>query len=385
VWRQSNASRYVRRFQSRRSLLVWRIFGARLDGWTNADHPTESTPGNASTLPPGASINEADVDYTGTIMPPSNSGVPPLTIDEKMAIARWIDLGAPIDVARSSYGWFLDDLRPTLEVSAPRAGTNPAPLDAIVVGVADADSGIAAGSLSVTADVAIDGHAPGEELAGGAVPAGDGIFRIPLGTPLQSAARAHLYVEVADGQGNVTRVDRVFSVGAGASPTPTAAGPTRTRTPTPAATPTVTPASQHDSLVVPFKRPLRVRIRPGAASRAARMRVTVRNADARSAAEGAGHVVQLVVDPGTCPSDVVSAAPDFLRSTAGAQDRVLVGAGRRKRAVVGLTVRAADFDASAAPATCALRVMAIGPGTDPTPDDAVIEVTVEVRDANDTR
>ena len=32
-------------FQSRRSLLVWKVFGARLDGWTNADHPTESTPG----------------------------------------------------------------------------------------------------------------------------------------------------------------------------------------------------------------------------------------------------------------------------------------------------------------------------------------------------
>ncbi len=37
VWRQTNASRYVRRFQSRRSLLLWKIFGQRLDGWSNAD------------------------------------------------------------------------------------------------------------------------------------------------------------------------------------------------------------------------------------------------------------------------------------------------------------------------------------------------------------
>ena len=30
-------------------------------------------------------------------MPPPASGVPPLTDDEKMTIARWIDLGAPYD------------------------------------------------------------------------------------------------------------------------------------------------------------------------------------------------------------------------------------------------------------------------------------------------
>ena len=32
---------------------TWKIFGQRLDGWTNADHPTESVPGDAATLPPG--------------------------------------------------------------------------------------------------------------------------------------------------------------------------------------------------------------------------------------------------------------------------------------------------------------------------------------------
>jgi hypothetical protein len=29
TWRQTNASRYVRRFQSRRSLLAWKVFGER--------------------------------------------------------------------------------------------------------------------------------------------------------------------------------------------------------------------------------------------------------------------------------------------------------------------------------------------------------------------
>lgn len=92
-WRQTNAGRYIRAFQSRRSMLMWKLFGQRLDGWTTADHPTETVPGDASTLPPGASVNAADLDYTGTMMPPPGSGVAPLTIDEKMTFARWIDLG----------------------------------------------------------------------------------------------------------------------------------------------------------------------------------------------------------------------------------------------------------------------------------------------------
>ncbi len=56
-----------------------------------------SVPGDAATLPPGAEPNEADLDYTGTIMPPPGSGVPPLSDDEKMTFARWIDLGCPIN------------------------------------------------------------------------------------------------------------------------------------------------------------------------------------------------------------------------------------------------------------------------------------------------
>ena len=48
AWRGSNASRYVRMFQSRRSLLMWKLWGARLDGWTNASHPTETTRGDGT-------------------------------------------------------------------------------------------------------------------------------------------------------------------------------------------------------------------------------------------------------------------------------------------------------------------------------------------------
>ena len=75
-WRDPNASRYIRKFQSRRSLLIWKLFGHRLDGWTNADHPTESVP-VIEYVSAGAQPNSADIDFVGTIMPPPNSGVPP--------------------------------------------------------------------------------------------------------------------------------------------------------------------------------------------------------------------------------------------------------------------------------------------------------------------
>jgi len=212
-WRQTNASRYVRKFQSRRSLLIWKIFGRRLDGWNNSDHPTETTPGDVSTLPGGAgAINKADLDYTGAQMPPPGSSVPGLTADEKMTFARWIDLGCPIDNdgGPNEWGWALDDLRPTVALSAPRSGMNPGPVDKIRVGLADANSGLDMGSFSVKADFPAAGRAPGAELADLAVATGDGVWTIPLGAPLPPGFDGEVAVEAADQQGNITRVRRSF-------------------------------------------------------------------------------------------------------------------------------------------------------------------------------
>jgi hypothetical protein len=215
VWRQTNASRYVRLFQSRRSLLVWKVFGERLDGWTNADHPTESIPGDPNTLPPGATINESDLDFTGTIMPPAGSGVTPLTIDQKMTIARWVDLGCPINAGEGTsdedFGWFLDDVRPTLAVSAPRPGLANGPVSQIRFGLADAFTGVDQSTLSVTASIPVEGRPPGAELADLVQPDGEGIYAINLTAPLEEVGGVHLYVEVADFQGNITRVDLKFS------------------------------------------------------------------------------------------------------------------------------------------------------------------------------
>ena len=208
IWRQTNASRYVRAFQSRRSLLLWKIFGRRLDGWSNEDHPTESTPGDPSTLPAGATPNQADLDFTGSIMPPPDTA-PALSDDERMTFARWVDLGAPIDLG--PYGWFLDDLKPTVEVSLPRPGFNAAPVTQLRVGLADANSGIDIASFSMSADFPVEGRSPGAELADLAVAVGDGVWSIPLSEPVPELAEAHLLASVLDLQGNVTRVDRKFS------------------------------------------------------------------------------------------------------------------------------------------------------------------------------
>ncbi len=215
-WRQTNASRYVRRFQSRRSLLTWKVFGQRLDGWSNDDHPTESTPGDASTLPNGADPNDADLDYVPSTAHPAG-GMPSLSRAQRITFARWIDLGAPIDVAQTrgnpGMGWFLDDLRPTLTISSPRPNFNPSPPSVIRFGMADAYTGINPGSLSVIASFTVQGRRPRSELADLAVEVQPDIFEIAIGsnafvTPLEGA---HVLAEVADNQGNIKRVDLRFS------------------------------------------------------------------------------------------------------------------------------------------------------------------------------
>jgi hypothetical protein len=216
VWRQTNASRYIRHFQSRRSLLMWKLFGERLDGWTNEDHPTAAIPGDASSLPEGASINASDLDFVGSMMPVPGTGVEPLTADQKMAFARWIDLGCPIDRAHQTehdgFGWFSDDIRPTLAVSSPRAGILEQPFTEIRIGLADAYTGINMSSLSVKADISIDGHAPGTELRDRFVMESDGVWVYSLPKPVSSSGK--VTVSVQDNQGNDTTVVRSFSIGA---------------------------------------------------------------------------------------------------------------------------------------------------------------------------
>ncbi|MCY2971832.1 MAG: hypothetical protein NTZ30_14320 [Planctomycetota bacterium] len=226
-WRQTNASRYVRKFQSRRSLLTWKIMGQRTDGWTNDDFPTETSPGDASTLMwkgqpvvnTPANRNLADLDYNGMMCPPPGSKGPPLSPEDKLTFIRWIDLGCPIDLDfdpanpdTRGYGWMLDDNRPTLTLTYPKPNGNPA-LTRILIGMHDYYSGLNLPTFKVVADFAINEVPAGDNLASYFKKTSEGVWELLLTKPLASLPQGKLLVEIKDHQGNTTRIERVFSVG----------------------------------------------------------------------------------------------------------------------------------------------------------------------------
>jgi hypothetical protein len=227
-WGYPQASRYVRKLQSRRSLLSWKIFGRRLDGFSNDDHPSESKPGAGDLVFHGEPVDakkfapQCDIDFVGSIMPPpkavSEGKVAALTDEDRRTLVRWIDLGCPIDLdydadrpGERGKGWMLDDERPTLALTIPAPGVNSS-LERILIGAYDFYTGIDPESLRVVADVPIDGIPAGENLAGKFRPAGQGVQEWKLTRPITALASARLSVSVRDKEGNTTRIDRRFSV-----------------------------------------------------------------------------------------------------------------------------------------------------------------------------
>jgi mono/diheme cytochrome c family protein len=237
-WGYPNASRYIRKMQSRRSLLVWKISGQRLDGFSNDDHPSEPEPGAGYFIHKGQRVptdkNRAryDLDYQGTPMPPPDAvagnhktldgrtiKVAPLTDEDRFTIVRWIDLGCPIDLDydpqhpdERHLGWMLDDTRPTLTLTTPQPGANAA-LDRILIGAHDCYTGLAQESFTVTADFPVNGMAPGENLAPKFKARSQGVWELKLARPIKELARASLTVSIKDKQGNVSRIERTFAVG----------------------------------------------------------------------------------------------------------------------------------------------------------------------------
>lgn len=227
-WGYPNASRYIRKLQSRRSLLTWKLFGRRLDGFSNDDHPSESKPGAGDFVLKGEPVdpqrNRArwDIDYSGSVMPPpaavKSGKVKPLTDEDRRTIVRWIDLGCPIDLdydpsrpERGGYGWMLDDNRPVLTLTEPGPGPN-AKLSSILIGMHDYDSGLNLESFSVKADFAIDDAKPGTELAERFEEVSRGVISLRLQKPIQKLERGRLVISIRDNQGNTSRIERDLSV-----------------------------------------------------------------------------------------------------------------------------------------------------------------------------
>jgi hypothetical protein len=173
-----------------------------------------------------------DVDFTGSLMPPPEAvagtykspdgktiKVPPLSAEEKLTLARWIDIGCPIDLDydrdrpdRRGGGWMLDEGRPTLTLTSPERGANTRPLSQILVGLHDYYTGVEEGSFTVTADFAIDGAAAGANLAPRFRQTSPGVWEWKLKQPIETLAAGKLAVSVKDREGNVTRIERTFSV-----------------------------------------------------------------------------------------------------------------------------------------------------------------------------
>ncbi len=221
-WGYPNASRYIRKFQSRRSLLIWKLHGERLDGFTNDDHPSEDKPGSGKLIHNGQVIDLAknrakfDVDYTGAQMPAY--GGKPIADEDRRTIARWIDLGCPIDLdydpqhpEKRGFGWMLDDQRPTLTLNSPRPGAN-VELARIVIGMHDYGTGLNPASFRVVADFELEGVSPGENLAAKFQSTTQGVWELKLGKPFPELKAGRLTVSVEDKQGNATRIERRFSI-----------------------------------------------------------------------------------------------------------------------------------------------------------------------------
>jgi hypothetical protein len=208
-------TRYVRGLQARRSLLVWKVFGRRTDGF-----PAKALPGREE----DHKRVLAQGDFTGSAMPPPEAvaagKVRPLSDEDRRTLVRWIDLGCPVDLAfdpkeptRRGDGWLFDDQRPTLALTYPQTGAN-SELSRILIGMHDYNTGLDPDSFEVRADFPLDGVAAGENLAPKFRAKEDGVWEWTLSKPLTALSRGTLTISVKDRQGNVARIERTFSVAA---------------------------------------------------------------------------------------------------------------------------------------------------------------------------
>jgi hypothetical protein len=226
--RDAKSTRYLWPSQSRNSLLTWKVFGRRTDGFperlvrgAESDHAAHLARGGLPYSPFKGSIMPPPKAVAGTYVAPDGKKikVTPLTDEDRRTLVRWIDLGCPIDLdfdprqpERRGKGWMLDDQRPTLTLTSPRAGVNPL-LTRVLVGMHDYNSGLDMDSFQVVADFPLAGVAARQNLVKKFKPKSDGVWELALKRPLANLRKGKLTVSVKDRQGNISRIERTFSVG----------------------------------------------------------------------------------------------------------------------------------------------------------------------------
>ena len=191
-------SPWTRMLQARQSRLAWYLWGERLDGRADAGDPAAR----------GGFDWSFDRNQVRQNHPPAA-----LTEGERRRVARWIDIGMPIDLTdwhasqdpanaawKSRRGYLLDDLPPTLVPGGlPWTGAVCAPPQ-LRIGVWD-DGGPGPGALSVR----IDGSA---NLAGAL--GGNGVVELAL--PALGAGAHDIEIALTDLAGNRSLANRRFAI-----------------------------------------------------------------------------------------------------------------------------------------------------------------------------
>jgi hypothetical protein len=224
---------YAWAFQARRSPLIWKVYGKRLDGFANDDIPSPpldyDDEKNVLEWCHQGKNKVYDVDFVGGAMPPPEAvagiykgpdgkliKVAPLSDEDRLTLARWIDIGCPIDrddgAGPRGQGWLLDEGRPTLTLTYPPSGVGKEPLSRILIGMHDYTSGLDLASLSVTADFEVDGVKPGENLAPKFQPLPGSRWELRLQKPIAALRRGRLAVSVRDRQGNIARIEHTLTI-----------------------------------------------------------------------------------------------------------------------------------------------------------------------------
>lgn len=151
---------------------------------------------------------------------------------------------------------------------------------------------------------------------------------------------------------------------------------------------TATFAPRHDSVVLPL-RPRTYTINAGQVSITRNLKVKVRNADFLPPPKWRGHIIELSVSSADCPAGLAG-TPDFGTQALGPSNVVRVAAGKSRTATVPLTISRSAFATfnHLAPTRCTPTFAASASGSDadgidPTPENAVAPVEINIIDRND--